>query len=133
MAFRRYIFWINQLIYLIKLCANIPTNGQRLFSRTQPNFIDAIRFTSSQKFPSNPYTPSHLFHPVISHPYAITVTIFGCRLAVPVPRSTHLAHLLSQPIPSAHIDLRKKTQPQMSLTMYPHNPTCSLIGVFSAS
>ncbi len=32
----------------------------------------------------------------------------GCPLAVPVPRSTHLTHLLSQPIPSAYIDPRKK-------------------------
>ncbi len=31
----------------------------------------------------------------------------GCPLPVPVPRSTHLTHLLSQPIPSAHIDPRK--------------------------
>ncbi len=32
----------------------------------------------------------------------------GCPLAVPVPRSTHL---LSQPIPSAHIDPRKTSHP----------------------
>ncbi len=36
----------------------------------------------------------------------------GCPLAVPDPRSTHLTHLLSQPISSAHIDPRKKLTPK---------------------
>ncbi len=35
----------------------------------------------------------------------------GCPLAVPVPRSTHLIHLLPQPIPSAHIRPRKNSHP----------------------
>ncbi len=45
----------------------------------------------------------------------------GRILAVPVPRSTHLTHLLLQPIPSAHIDPRKKTA-LMTLPIYPHYP-----------
>ncbi len=35
----------------------------------------------------------------------------GYPLEVPVPRSTYLTHLLSQPIPSAHIDPRKNSHP----------------------
>ncbi len=46
----------------------------------------------------------------------------GCPLAVPVPRSTHLTRLLSQPIPSAHINPRKKAHTQMTLPIYPHHP-----------
>ncbi len=34
-----------------------------------------------------------------------------CPLAVTVPWSTHLTHLLPQPIPSAHIDPRKNSHP----------------------
>ncbi len=36
----------------------------------------------------------------------------GCPLADSVPQSTHLTHTLSQPIPSAHIDPRKKLPPK---------------------
>ncbi len=36
----------------------------------------------------------------------------GCPLAVPVPRSTHLTHLLSKPVPLAYIDPRKKLTPK---------------------
>ncbi len=43
----------------------------------------------------------------------------GCPLAVLVPRSTHLAHLLSQPIPSAHIDPCKKLTSKWS---FPYTP-----------
>ncbi len=56
------------------------------------------------------------FQLVVSHPYVITVTILGCPLAVPVPRSTHLTPLLSKPIPSAHINLHKKNS-------HPNNPS----------
>ncbi len=35
----------------------------------------------------------------------------GCPQAVPVPRNTHQTHLLSQPIPLAHNDPRKKLRP----------------------
>ncbi len=57
----------------------------------------------------------------------------GYPLAAPVPRSTHLTQLLSQPIPSAHIGPRKKTHTQMTLPIYSHYPTWSLIVVFTAS
>ncbi len=35
----------------------------------------------------------------------------GCPLAVTVPRSTHLTHLLPQPIPSEHITQSKNSHP----------------------
>ncbi len=41
------------------------------------------------------YSLPNSFDPVVSHPYAITATTFGCPLVVPVPRSTHLTHLLT--------------------------------------
>ncbi len=72
----------------------------------------AIECTVAIPLPKDPLLPvpryslANLFYPVVSHPHAITV--LRCPRAVPVPRSTHLAHLLSQPIPSAHINLRKK-------------------------
>ncbi len=56
----------------------------------------------------------------------------GCQLAVLVIRSTHLTHLLPQPIPSAHIDPRKKL-PNDPSHIPPHHPTWSIIVVFTAS
>ncbi len=52
----------------------------------------------------------------------------ACPLAVPVPRSTHLTHLLSQPILSAHIDPRKNSHPNDPS----HIPSSSIV-VFTAS
>ncbi len=56
----------------------------------------------------------------------------GRQLAAPVPWGTHTTHLLPQPIPSAHIDPRKKNHTQMTLLTYPHHPTWSFIVVLTA-
>ncbi len=52
----------------------------------------------------------------------------GCPLSAPVPRSTHLPHLLSQPFLSAHIDHVKNSHPRD-----PSHHTWSFIVVFAAS
>ncbi len=56
----------------------------------------------------------------------------GCPLAVPVPRGTHLTHLLSQPIPLAHIDNVKKSHPN-DPSHIPQHPTRPLIVVLVCS
>ncbi len=43
----------------------------------------------------------------------------GYTLAVPVPRSTHLTHLLPQPIPLSHINPRKKLTPKWPFPYIP--------------
>ncbi len=91
----------------------------------------AVPLPEGPLLPVPRYALTSLFYPVVSHPHAINV--LRCPRAVPVPRSTHLAHLLSQPIPSAHINLRKKTLTRMTLTVYPHHPTWSFKVVFNAS
>ncbi len=57
----------------------------------------------------------------------------GCPLEIPLPRSTPLFHLLSQTIPSAHINPRRRAHTQLTLPIYPHHPTWSFIVVFTAS
>ncbi len=55
----------------------------------------------------------------------------GHLLAVPVPRSTHITHLLSQPVPSAHIDPRKKLTLKWPFP-YTNTTPWSFIVVFTA-